>query len=312
MDSPSLPLGSTPAVQAGLDRRLYRVMLWCYVTVFPLIVVFAVVGVLADSSAVAVVTVQRLISMAVQTFSLYAMRQVLRDDPLRFPYGPGKLEEFAAFLCGVLYVPSGAFLAYDAVTRLLDPPPVAYALSMVPVAISAVRMVVLYGAVRRISKVTTTPSPVLRAYYLDFRVGLFSDVGVLAAFALGWTLVHFGASGAGERVDPLVALTISAFMVWVGVSLVRRSFRSLMDMPLPEAEQLQVVRILARHYADYDDIGLVYTRSSGKRRFVEIELAFPRDRTLGEIAAIGARMEEDLAGEMPGLRFRIVPTPAGD
>ena len=47
-----------------------------------------------------------------------------------------------------------------------------------------------------------------------------------------------------------------------------------MDLPLSEDEQLTITRVLGHHYADYDLVGTLYTRSSGTRRFVEVELGF--------------------------------------
>jgi len=95
--------------------------------------------------------------------------------------------------------------------------------------------------------------------------------------------------------------------VWSGVWLVRRNFRALVDLPLPEAEQLRVMQVLAAHYAGYDGIGTVYTRASGKRQFVEIELGFAGESTLRQIEDLSEAMEEELARELPGLTFRIIP-----
>jgi len=271
---------------------------------------FIVMGALANSSAVVVYTAQSVISITVQTFSIYSIRQVLRENAFRYPYGAGKLEDFSAFLCGVLYVPSGLYMAGDAVTRVVHPQQVGYVLSMIPIALSATRMVAMYAGVVRLSHRTKVPSPLLRAYLLDYRVGVLSDVGVLSAFAVGWLLVHQGHVAAGDRVDPLIGLTISVYMVWVGVSLVRRNFRALMDLPLPEDEQLLIMKVLAGHYRDYDSIGTLYSRASGKLHFVEIELVFPADRTLGEIEALSDHMEHALAEELPGLTFRIIPVGA--
>ena len=110
-----------PPANAGLsdDRRFYRVMLWGYVTLFPLMALFIVTAVLANSSAVFVYSVNFAITIAVQSFSLYAIRQVMRENTFRFPYGAGKLENFAAFLGGVLNVPSGIYVAYAATLRLI-------------------------------------------------------------------------------------------------------------------------------------------------------------------------------------------------
>ena len=296
-----------PAADHDDDRRLYTLMLWGYFSLFPFIVLFIVMAALANSSAVVVYTVQGAISITVQTFSIFAIRQVIGENAFRFPYGAGKLEDFSAFLCGVLYVPSGIYMAYDACTRIAHPQHVGYALSMIPIALSATRMVVLYLAVRRVARQTSAQSPLLRAYLLDYRVGLLSDAGVLTAFAIGWVLVHQGVIAMGDRVDPIIGLAISLYMVWVGVSLVRRNFRALMDLPLPEDEQLRIMKVLARHYAEYETIGTLYSRASGKLRFVEIELVFAGDRTLAQIEALSGEMEHALADELPGLTFRIIP-----
>jgi len=96
-------------------------------------------------------------------------------------------------------------------------------------------------------------------------------------------------------------------MIWVGVSLVRHNFRALMDLPLSEGEQLTITRVLARHYADYDAVGTLYTRSSGNRRFVEIELGFDGAKSVEHVQGLSRRMEAALTAELPGLDFRIVP-----
>lgn len=293
----------------GMDdqRRLYRIMLWSFFTLFPLTAMFIVAAVLTDSAAVVVYILQCAVAVTVQAFSIYAMRQVLRNDVFRFPYGAGKLEDFAAFLCGVLYVPSGLFMIFDASGRLVHPPAVGYLLGMVPVAVETARQVTLYVLIVRLSRRTQAPSPLLRSYLLDYRVGVLTDAGVLVAFALGWLLVSSGRPDLGNRVDPAIALAVAVYMLWVGVWLVRHNFRSLMDLPLPEREQLRVLKALAEHYTEYEGVGCVYTRKSGSRRFVEIELAFPAGRTLAEIDATSAHIEESLEAGVPGLRFRVVP-----
>jgi cation diffusion facilitator family transporter len=237
------------------------------------------------------------------------MRQVMAEDVYTFPYGAGKLENFSAFLCGFFYVPSAVYLIYDALHRLQHAPDVGYLLAQVPVIISFSRMVVLYLLVRRMMRRTSNPSPLLRSYLLDYRIGLFSDAGILVSFAVGWALVRLDLPVIGDRVDPAVALVIASYMIWVGVSLVRHNLRSLMDLPLAEKEQLAIMRVLAGHYAEYDSVGTLYTRSSGKRRFVEIELGFDDDQTVGHVRKLSRRMEAALTAELPDLAFRIVPVP---
>ena len=61
-----------------------------------------------------------------------------------------------------------------------------------------------------------------------------------------------------------------------------------------------MMKVLAGHYRDYESIGTLYSRASGKLRFVEIELVFPADRALGEIEELSEDMERALAEELPG------------
>jgi len=305
--APARP-GATLAAGADSDeRRLYRLMLWGYCSPLPICAMYIVSAWLSRSTALGVYAVQCPIAITVQTFSIYAIRQTIGQNTFKFPYGAGKLENFSAFLCGVLYVPTGLYMVWDATLRIVHPRDVGYVLGLIPIVISAVRMVILYRAVRRLAHGSVAPSPILRAYLIDYRVGMLGDLGVIVAFAMGWLLVYSGLSAVGNRVDPLIGLALAVYMVWVGAWLVWRNFRALMDLPLPESEQLRVMRALAAHYAGYEAIGTVYTRSSGKLRFVEIELMFPGDRTVAEIRSLGEAMEQSLAAEMPGLTFRIIP-----
>jgi len=309
MGSTSAPIVTSPSAGARIDadRAFYRVMLCGYVTLFPMMALFIATALLGDSEAVLVYAVNFGITIAVQGFSIYAMRQVMRRDEFRYPYGAGKLENFAAFSGGVLTVPSGVYLAVTSLERLADPLPVAYGLSLVPVALESLRMLWLYTSVRRLARATPEPPPLLQAYLLDWRANLLSNCGVVVAFAAGLALVSAGLDTAGDRVDPLIALSLSVYMIWIGIVLVRRNFRALMDLPLPEADQLRIARVLARFNGEYVSLGTVYTRSSGKARIVEIELGFDGACSLQQIAALGDEMQAALSTELPDLRFRIVP-----
>ena len=133
-------------------------MLWGYFSLFPLSAMFIVTAALPHSSAVIVCNVLSAISVTVQSFSIYALWQVLRQDTFRFPYGAGKLEDFSAFLCGVLFVPAGLFMAYEASQRLVHPHDVGYLVGLVPVTLSAVRVASLYGVSLSGSPTRSVPS----------------------------------------------------------------------------------------------------------------------------------------------------------
>ena len=316
MFGPHAPVGAanrTPQTTVKTSKpksegcQLYQILWWSYLTLVPITLLFIAASRFANSASVVAICVQSAIALVINGFSLYALRQVIRSNVYRFAYGAGKLENFSAFLLGVFYVPSGLYLALDAVGRIARAPAVELELSQVAVLFSALRMLVLYLLVRRLSRQSANPSPLLRSTLLDYRLCLINDVGVLAALAVAWVFVAAQLPGFGYRIDPLVALAIAIYMLWIGAYLVWHNFRSLIDLPLPEAQQMNIMRALARHYRDYESVGIIFSRSSGNRRFVEIEMGFAGNQTIENIQALSRAMEKDLAAEVPGLSFRIFP-----
>lgn len=291
----------------GYEDRLYHMMLWVYITVLPAAALFFCTATIADSMALFVNLAWYLISFAVQTFSLYAIWHSNKRNPGRFPHGTGKLENFSAFLDGILCIPIGLYLAGNALERIIMPLSIGYAIGVIPVIITGIRQVIFYTICHRLIQETKTPSPILQSYTISFRVGMLSSGGVLGAFIVGWTLIIFGFPDIGNRIDPAIGLVMALYMIGTGAGLVWHNFRSLMDLPLTEDEQLQVIKVLTTFYDRYDGIGIIYTRTSGNEKFVELELFFPAEKTLGDIQGLQSGMEQALATELPGLRFRIIP-----
>jgi ferrous-iron efflux pump FieF len=295
------------AQEADESVRLYRLLRWGLTVEVPIVVITATSAVLAGSAALIALAAQSAIALVINAFAVYAMRQVLKHNVYSHPYGAGKLENFSAFLCGVLYIPSGIFILFDSAERLVHAPEVGYLTGLIPVAITFSSGAVFFFLARRLMRRTIVPSPLLVAYRADYFIGMMTDGGVLVAFAAGTVLVSLGLDAVGDRIDPAVAFVMAAYMIWIGVDLVRHNFRALMDLPLPEEHQLTITRVLATHFDDYDRVGTLYTRTSGNRRFVEVELGFDGDRTVEHVHRLSRHMERDLAEEVPGLRFRIVP-----
>jgi cation diffusion facilitator family transporter len=292
---------------ADESARLYKLLRWGLIVEIPVVAITSVSAVLASSAALVALAAQSGIALVINAFAVYAMRQVLRHNVYSHPYGAGKLENFSAFLCGVLYIPSGLYVLFDSVERLIHAPEVGYITGLIPVAITFSTGAVFFTLSRRLMRRTADPSPLLIAYKADYFIGMMTDGGVLIAFVVGTLLAGSSLLAVGDRIDPAVAFVMACYMVWVGVDLVRHNFRALMDLPLPEEHQLSITRVLADHYADYDSVGTLYTRTSGNRRFVEVELGFDGERSVEHVHLLSRHMERDLAEQVPGLRFRIVP-----
>lgn len=299
------------AARAGDDTRaLYRVMRWGFWSNLPVTGLLVYVSLTASSSAVLIMMLQAVVDVIVQLFELYALRQVIARDAEEFPYGAGKLENFAAFVWSVLTVPAAVYVLYGAGLDLARPSGVVLDLTLVGVAVSATRLTVLWAALRRLMRRVSRPSPVLASYKADTVIDACSNYGVMLALVAGGVLVEVGLPGLGDRADPAIAALIGVYQLVVGASILWANFRSLMDLPLPVVDQLGLMRVLAARHREFGDIGVVYTRQSGAERQVEVELSFAGDVSLVQAGTVAARLRDDLValwGE--GVRFRLAPGP---
>lgn len=301
------PVANNAHVKDSEGIRLYKLLWWGYVTIIPLTALFIYFAVLSNSASVGVISVQALIAIIVNTFALFALKQVLNSNVYHFSYGTGKLENFSAFLLGGLYVPTGLYMMFEALKRLISAPEVGYEISQIALVISTVRMLIVYLFARRLMSQSQNPSPLLESYVVVYRICLLCDLGVLAALIIASGFVNVGVPAIGYRVDPVIAIAVSFYMIFSGIHLVRQNFRALIDLPLPESEQMKIMRVLTGNYNDYDSVGVVYTRVSGRQKFVEIEIGFSAQRSIHHIYDLKSRMETMLSSELPGLRFRIIP-----
>jgi cation diffusion facilitator family transporter len=89
-------------------------------------------------------------------------------------------------------------------------------------------------------------------------------IGVGAAGITGWTWL-----------DPASALLVAVNIVWMGVSLVRRSVHGLMDAALPDTERAAIQKVLDVYRAQGIEYHELLTRRAGSRRFVSAHILVP-------------------------------------
>jgi divalent metal cation (Fe/Co/Zn/Cd) transporter len=147
----------------------------------------------------------------------------------------------------------------------------------------------------------------VKSYYVNFKVTAIINTSILVSLSVVFVLASLGQSWIALIVDPAVSVILGIYMLLCGASLTIGNFKVLIDFPLPEADQLKIMAVLTREYSSYENIGNIYTRFSGKTRFVEVELYFKKERSLAEIAALKQEIENQLREHFNDLRFVLIP-----
>ncbi|WP_405829356.1 cation diffusion facilitator family transporter [Streptomyces sp. NBC_01176] len=207
--------GHSHGVSAGADRRWLAIAL-ALITAF--MAVEVVVGVLAGSLALISDAAHMLTDAASIVLSLIAMRLAARPARGGFTYGLKRAEILSAQANGLTLLLLGAWLAYESVRRLIDPPAVEGGLMLVT---ALVGIAVNVAATWCISQANRTSLNVEGAYQHILN-DLFAFIGTAVA-ALVIVLTGF------NRADPIATLMVVALMAKAGYGLLRDSGRIFLE-----------------------------------------------------------------------------------
>jgi len=282
----------------------------CFFSLIPLLVLCSIIGILSHSISISLIAFDYGISLVVQLFFFKAIRTMMRSNSNVFPYGTGKIENFSALLYGALAVPAGLFFIYSSILRLIDVPHfISFSLAQIPLIPNLIRSSLLLVWAKRLMK--RFSSPMIHSYYINFKVTTMFDIGILGALFFAFVLARSGQTQTSQliaySVDPILCLAISSYMLISGLRLTVQNFKVLTDFPLSEGDQLKIMRILAHEYECYENIGNIYTRYSGSKRLIELELYFKKETPLEKIIELRDRIENLLKEDFADFHFSLIP-----
>jgi cobalt-zinc-cadmium efflux system protein len=174
-------------------------------------------GVLSGSLALVADALHNLSDAASLIIAFLARRIGRRTADTRMTFGYARAEIVAALVNFTTLILIGAFLAYQAVLRLLDPTPVegwtVVVVAAVALAVDTATAVLTYAQSRESMNV--------KAAFLHNLADALASVGVIVGGVLvimfGWTWV-----------DPLLTLAIAGYVLWHGCSEIGGAIRILM------------------------------------------------------------------------------------
>jgi cation diffusion facilitator family transporter len=241
--------------------------------------------------------VESVINLVAALTALFCLWYAAQPADASHTYGHEKIEFFASGLEGSLILVAAAGIAWYAVRRLLHPQPlesldVGTAVSVAATLINLGVGQFLIRAGRRLGSI------VLEADGRHLMTDVWTSAGVLAGLGLVWlTGFHW--------LDPVVALIVSANIVWTGFDLVRRSFDGLMDRALPVEEQETVRKAIEGLLEPGMDYHALRTRRAGSRRVADFHLLVPGIYTVRSAHEMGDRIVEAIRAAFPDMEVTV-------
>lgn len=207
--------GHSHGVSADADRRWLTIAL-TLITAF--MAVEVVIGVVASSLALISDAAHMLTDAASIVLALIAMRLAARPARGGYTYGLKRAEILSAQANGLTLLLLGAWLAYEAVHRLIDPPAVEGGLMLVTALAGIVVNVIAAWCLSRANRSSLN----VEGAYQHVLNDLFAFIGTAVA-ALVVVTTGFA------RADAIATLVVVALMVKAGYGLLRESGRIFLE-----------------------------------------------------------------------------------
>lgn len=209
------PGGHSHGVSADADRRWLGIALGL-ITGFMAIEV--VIGIMANSLALISDAAHMLTDAVSIVLALIAMRLATRPARGGFTYGLKRAEILSAQANGLTLLLLALWLAYEAVRRLMDPPPVEGGLVVVTALAGIAVNVAAAWCISRANR----SSLAVEGAYQHILNDLFAFIGTAVA---GLIVLTTGF----RQADAIATLVVVALMVKAGYGLVRESGRILLE-----------------------------------------------------------------------------------
>lgn len=302
--SPTATTTTTTEITGDTARRgrlLRRATTWSVATAAVLIGVKASASVYTGSVSMVASLVDSLMDALASLVNFFAVRFALAPPDEEHRFGHGKAEALAGVAQAAFIAGSAAFLALQAVDRLLQPRVVENVGVGFAVMGFAIAATLLLLAVQR-HVIRETGSVAIRADSLHYVSDLLANVGVIVAL--------LAATRGFPRADGLFALLVAGWILWSAWQIGVNAVQTLLDRELPEAEQARILEV-ARAHPEVAGAHDLRTRQAGSVRFIQLHLELRPDMPLLRAHAIADQVSAELQRVYPGSDVIIHQDPAG-
>ena len=255
-----------------------------------------------DSVAMLGSLTDSLLDLLASSMTYFAVRFAFEPADREHRFGHGKLEAVAGLVQACVILGSAAYVAVQALQRLIAPAPIAApAVGTAVTAVSLALTIVLVLYQRLV--VRRTGSIAIGADHLHYAGDVLTNIAVLAAIALSSGLRWYWA-------DPVLGLIVVAVILASVRMIVLRAFDVLLDHELPTSRRAEILE-LARAHEEVLGVHDLRTRTSGTHEFVQFHIELKAELTLGRVHEITAEVAAAVMQRFPRAQVIIHADPYG-
>jgi len=245
-----------------------------------------ITGILGNSYALIADGVESMLDVISGLVVAGSLKIAAQPPDQRYPFGYGKIEPAAALAIATGLLATAVGIAIQSVREILTPHHAPAAFTLIVLVLVVITKEILYRFLLRTSEAVDSNAMRTDAWHhrSDSLTSLAAFVGISVALIRG---------PGYEAADDWAALFAAAIIAFNGLSLLRTSWREIMDISPPETV-LNDIRSIAAKVEGVVGIDLLRVRKSGLGLWVDIHVEVPGDLPVREGHAIAHRVKDAL------------------
>ena len=249
-----------------------------------------------------------LVGLVVSGILYYSVTISNRPADLLHNYGYGKIEHVCEALEGVILIGIALAMSFQAIMHLLHPSEIT--VPLLGFGFSAVAATINFiGAKWIINLGNQCNSPAVRAEGTHYKLEGYISSTVAVAFLLTVLILKTPLKAWAVYLDPAATLAVSLLIAFPSVHLAKTAFIKLLDSSIEEHGKMEILKQLGKYINSCCEFRGIRSRSSGRTKYVELELMMPPQMSIVEAHKIAESIEQDLQKNISDCHPTVILRP---
>lgn len=263
-----------------------------------------VVGLFTGSISIISESLHSLNDLVAALIATYAVHQSSKPPDSEHTYGHGKIESVSALLEASLIIFAAVFIIHESIDRMINPREIDYMEAGILVMFISV-CVNIYVGLKLKRTASVTSSAALEADSAHLLTDVYTALGVFIGLVVIKVTNYY-------ILDPIIAILVAIYIIKVGVSLIIKSARELMDARISAEEEKKVRRIVNSHNTEFVEMHALRSRVSGSDRYIDMHIVVAKDTSIKKAHELADHIEKEIAEKMPGYHTMVHVEPCDE
>jgi cation diffusion facilitator family transporter len=251
--------------------------------------------IISNSVALLSDAMESIINIVASIMLLAALTIAARSEDENHKYGHQKAENISALVEGVLIIMAAVLIVEATIGRLFNPVGfddinLGLIISLFATCLNGILATIMLRESKKNRSMALEGDA--KHLYSDVMSSIGVVIGLFIASVTGLFII-----------DPLIALFVAILLVKMGIDVLRKTSKDLMDSNCVEAET-SIIAVLERTkgFLEYHDLK---TRRSGNKVFMEVHLCLDGEVSVKEAHELTDKIENELKLVVPGIESII-------